>query len=117
MTISGRRRRWVAEEKAEHVALCAKSGLSQRAYCQGVGISAATFSAWYRRARAGARHPAKARAGFAEVRVRRAGPSVTAASVGAAVAIHLPGTRLDVPVGIDPVWLGQVVKSLRATGA
>ncbi|MGH7960058.1 MAG: IS66 family insertion sequence element accessory protein TnpA [Opitutaceae bacterium] len=46
-----RRRRWTAEEKAEHLALFADSGLSQVEYCEQMGLSPATFSLWCRQSR------------------------------------------------------------------
>lgn len=108
---------WTEQDKTECLALFAQSGgLCASEFCRQLGIPTATFSLWRRTARGEVSPPVESAPQFAQVcltepesNVRtpepRPGPT--------AVMIHLPGgAKLEAPVGIDPVWLAQVVKTL-----
>jgi hypothetical protein len=73
-------------------------------------LSAATFSAWGRkstRAGDGADDPV---GGFARVRVA---PALAATTTCAAIVVQVDDNlRVTVPVGTDPVWLGEVLRGL-----
>jgi hypothetical protein len=90
----------------------AASGLTQAEFCRRAGLSAATFSAWGRkstRAGDGADDPV---GGFARVRVA---PALAATTTCAAIVVQVDDNlRVTVPVGTDPVWLGLVLRGLRA---
>ena len=86
--------------------------LSQAAYCRQVGVSPATFSHWFRQLHAKGERPEAVarRQTFAEVVL----PPVPAASVPS-VVIHVSGgTKVEAPVGTDPVWLTYLLKALAA---
>jgi transposase-like protein len=107
------RRQRTAEEKARHLALFAGSGLTQTAFCEQMGVSAATFSQWRRQARAMGVGSAASAPAFAEVLVT--GPASGAATPIAAlpVTVHVSGgTRIEVPVGTDPLWLASLLRAL-----
>lgn len=109
------RRHWSLKEKAEHLALFAESGLSQVEYCEEMGISPATFSLWCRHSQATGVVAVEAASEqtFAEVLVTE--PSACASTPLAAtpVVIHLSGgTRIEVAVGTDPLWLARLLKTL-----
>lgn len=107
---------WTAQDKIECLALFAQSGLNAAEFCRQLGMSAATFSLWRRAAHGAVPPPVESAPGFAQVclsapepRVRPLEPTVAPA----VVMIHLPGaTKLAAPVGADPAWLAQLVKSL-----
>jgi hypothetical protein len=79
--------------------------LTAAQFCRTHGLHPATFCSWQKIRRAGA-------SSFAEVRVTGpASPVVT----GAAITIHLrQEVCVEVPVGLDPVWLGRVLQVLTA---
>ena len=110
------RRRWTATEKAEYLVLFAESGVCQAQFCRAMGVAAPTFSQWRRRSQPRGERVAGAPR-FAEVCVteplRRAG--AVPAPAAPQVVVHLPGgVSCEAPVGVDPVWLGQVLKALSA---
>lgn len=111
-----RRRRWTATEKAEYLVLFAESGVCQAQFCRAMGVAAPTFSQWRRRTQPrGGRATGAPR--FAEVCVteplRRAG--AVSAPAAPQVVLRLPGgVSCEAPVGVDPAWLGQVLKALTA---
>ena len=102
-----KRRRYRRAEKEALLASFVRSGLNAAQFCRTQGLHPATFSAWQKARRTGS-------SSFAEVRVTE--PTPTSALVaGAAITIHLPQeVCLEVPVGLDPVWLGRVVQVLKA---
>jgi transposase-like protein len=109
------RRHWTLEEKAEHLALFAESGLTQVEYCEEMGISPATFSLWRRQSRVESPAEAARDQTFAEVLVteRTAGASPVAPLTATPVVIHLcGGARIEVAVGTDPSWLASLLKML-----
>ena len=111
-TVRGPRRRWTSEQRREAVAQFAASGLTQAQFCRRAGLSAATFSTWCRKAARHDRVGATPVGGFARVQVATAVPASTP---GAAIVVQVDdGLRVTVPVGTDPVWLGQVLSGLRA---
>jgi hypothetical protein len=85
-----------------------QSGLCAADFCRQLGISPATFSLW--------RRAAESAPQFAQVCLTGPEPSVRAPEPMTAptvVMIHLPGgAKLETPVGTDPAWLAQVVKTL-----
>jgi transposase-like protein len=85
----------------------AKSGLSAAEFCRKYGVQLTTFSTWRRRERREGKS-APERSGFARVCVT--GPISTPSGP---VVIELPNAlRLEVPMGIDPGWVSQLVGSL-----
>ena len=107
---------WTEQDKSECLALFVQSGLCAADFCRQLGISPATFSLWRRTARGEASPPVESAPQFAQVcltepeRSVRAPEPMTAPTV---VMIHLPGgAKLETPVGTDPAWLAQVVKTL-----
>ncbi len=109
------RRQWSLEEKTEHLALFAESGLTQAEYCEEMGLSPATFSLWYRQSRAAGVAPAEAASEqtFAEVLVTEPSAGTATPLTASPVVIHLSGgTRIEVAVGTDPSWLASLVKTL-----
>ena len=111
------RRQWTSEEKAEHLALFAESGLTQARYCEEMGLSAATLSLWCRQSRESGVVPGEAANDQSFTEVLVAEPAVGASMPPVApppVVIHLgSGTRLEVAVGTDPLWLASLLKTLR----
>lgn len=105
------RRRWGAEQRREALARFAGSGLTQAEFCRRTGLSAATFSTWCRKAARHDREAATPVGGFAQVRVA---PALAAASTHPTIVVQVDdGLRVTVPVGTDPLWLGQVLSGLR----
>lgn len=110
------RRQWTAQEKVEHLALFAESGLTQVEYCEQMGLSPATFSLWWRQSRGmGVAVAATAsEATFAEVLVTEPAADAAKSLAAPPVVIHLGGgARIDVAVGTDPLWLASLLKTLR----
>ncbi len=110
------RRRWTATEKAEHLVLFAESGVCQAQFCRAMGVAAPTFSQWRRRIKPRGERAAGAPR-FAAVCVteplRRAG--AVPAPAAPQIVLRLPGgVSCEAPVGVDPAWLGQVLKALTA---
>jgi transposase-like protein len=106
------RRRWTAEQRHEALAEFAASGLTQAEFCRRAGLSAATFSAWGRKATRGGDSADGPAGGFARVQVASA---LSATTTSAAIVVQVDdGLRVTVPVGTDAVWLGQVLSGLRA---
>ena len=110
------RRQWTAEEKTEHLALFAESGLTQAEYCEQMGLSPATFSLWCRQSRSSGSESAEP-AGeptFAEVLVAEPTAGASTPLTAPPVVIHLGGgMRIEVAVGTDPSWLASLLKTLR----
>jgi transposase-like protein len=109
------RRQWSLEEKTEHLALFAESGLTQGEYCEEMGLNPATFSLWCRQSRTNGVAPAKAptEPTFAEVLVTAPNAGASTPLAAPPVVIHLGGgTRLEVAVGTDPSWLASLLKTL-----
>jgi transposase-like protein len=105
---------WTEQDKAECLALFAQSGVTAAEFCRQLGISAATFSHWRRHARSLDGPSVESGPHFAQVCLTESTPGVnTPPTVAAAVVIHLPGgAKLETPVGTDPAWLAQVMKSM-----
>lgn len=109
------RRQWTPEEKAEHLALYAESGLTQAEYCEEMGLSPPTFSGWCRQSRGAGVAPAETANDqtFAEVLVTEPAAGATTPLTARPVIIHLGGgTRIEVAVGTDPSWLASLLKTL-----
>ena len=107
------RRHWSLEEKAEHLALFAESGLSQIEYCEEMGLSPATFSLWRRGSRVESPAEAAYDQTFAEVLVTEPTAGASAPLTATPVVIHPgSGTRIEVAVGTDPLWLASLLKKL-----
>lgn len=101
------RRRYRRAEKEALLASFVRSGVNAAQFCRAQGLHPATFSAWQKAMRTGS-------SSFAEVRVTEPTPSSPLVT-GAAITIHLPQeVCLEVPEGLDPVWLGRVVQMLKA---
>lgn len=99
------RRRYSEEEKAQLLALFAKSGESAAEFCREREIYPATFSVWRKQHRAGGSGSSENTVAFAEVRVATIPVGV--------VTIALPsGLELRLPAGADPAWVGQLVQEL-----
>ena len=106
------RRHWSLEEKAEYLALFAESGLSQAEYCEQMGLSPATFSMWRRQSRVESPAEAASDPTFAEVLVAAPGACVSPPLAAPPVVIHLTGgTKIEVAVGTDPLWLARLLKT------
>ena len=107
-----RRRHWTEKEKREHVARFAESGETIARYCSESKVPMSTFMLWrreWRRGEAEASVPPCA-AGFAQVLVKEFPASY-------ATVVHLPdGIKLEVALGADPRWVGQLIKTLRTSG-
>lgn len=100
--VAGARRRWSAEERNELLARFATSGRKAAQFCREEGLSAATFSAWCRKAR-GSR--------FARVRVA---DEADATAGLPAVQIAVGGVyTVKVSAGTDPDWLARLLCALR----
>lgn len=96
------------EERAEWVRLFETSGKSPAEFCRELGLAESTFAVWRRQVRE-MNEPVT----FTDVPQ----PLVEAALAApgpATVKVHLvSGIVLEVPVGTDAVWLGQLLGSLR----
>jgi hypothetical protein len=85
--------------------------LTQAEFCRRAGLSAATFSSWCRQTTRAGDDAAAAVGGFARVQVASA---FVATTTQAAIVVQVDdGLRVTVPVGTDPLWLGQVLSGLR----
>jgi transposase-like protein len=106
---------WTAAERAEWLALFEKSGQGVSEFCRTNDLRPATLSLWCSRQ--------KGDAGSAGDDESCALVEIPAAAlVGtlstAAVRMQLPsGVCLEVPSGIDPAWVGVLVKSLMSVEA
>ena len=113
------RRTWSAEEKAELLALFADSGMTAADFCAEFNVHPATFSLWRRTAtprssgvNSGEEAASNSAPQFARVCMTEPLPLVGATDAVVAV-VHLLGeVRLDIKAGIDPVWLGQLLRSI-----
>ena len=106
------RRRWTAQQRRETLAQFAASGLTQAQFCRRAGLSAATFSTWCRKTTRGGDGADAAVGGFVRVQVA---PAFSATPTGAAIVVQVAdGLRVTVPVGTDPMWLGEVLSGLCA---
>jgi transposase-like protein len=103
---AGRRRRHSSRERALLLARFESSGGTAAEFCRRNGVHPATFSCW--------RKSAGCRSAFAEVRVSEGAlPKAGALQV----TIHVPGELcVEVPAGIDPRWIAEVIAGLRAGG-
>jgi len=100
-----KRRRYRRAEKEALLAAFVRSGVSASQFCRTQGLHPATFSVWRKVVRNGS-------SSFAEVRVTEPGSSVATAR---AITIHLrQEVCVEVPVGLDPIWLGRVLQVLQA---
>jgi transposase-like protein len=105
------RRRWTPQQRGEALAQFAASGLTQAEFCRRAGLSAATFSSWGRKTTRAGDDATAAVGGFARVQVASAFAVTT---TEAAIVVQVDdGWRVTVPVGTDPLWLGQVLSGLR----
>lgn len=103
---------WTAQDKAECLALFTQSGKNAAEFCRQLGIPSATFSLWRRAARGAVPPPVESAPAFAQVCLTAAEPGVRTPEP-TVVMIHLAGgAKLAAPVGADPAWLAQLVKSL-----
>ncbi len=92
-------------EGASHVAAWQASGLSQAAYCRQVGLPYHRFRVMLQR-RPMLPLPS---AGFIEVR---------RPTEGSEAVLELPGQiHVRFPVSVDPVWVGQVIRTLLAAAS
>jgi transposase-like protein len=109
---------WTEQDKAECLALFGQSGVTAAEFCRQLGISAATFSLWRRKARSDDTPAGESGPHFAQVCLTEATPGVSTPQAAAppVVVIRLPGgARLEALPGTDPVWLAQLLKSLAST--
>jgi hypothetical protein len=100
--VPGARRRWSTEERNELLARFAASGRKAAQFCREEGLSAATFSAWCRKARSGR---------FARVRIA---DEVDASAGVPAVQIAVSGGyTVSAVAGTDIDWLARLLRALR----
>lgn len=107
-----RKKRFTSQQRQQHVAEFARSGLSQAEFCRRAKLHPVTFSRWRRK-------PAVTVPVFAEVQVSAMVPDVVAAwpVLGGAAVLHLVnGARLEMALGAESAWtgLGRMLKALQS---
>ena len=115
---AGRRRRWSDEVKGRIVAESYASGAVVSEVARRHGISPQHLFVWRRAARAGVLGlPADEAPLFVPVvtELRGAGPGVEAAARSSTtIAIEIAGAVVRAAVGVDPAWLRDVLRAVRA---
>jgi transposase len=115
---AGRRRRWSDEVKGRIVAESYASGAIVSEVARRHGISPQHLFVWRRAARAGTLSlPADEAPLFVPVvtELPGAGPSADAiARSSTTISIEIGGAVVRAAVGVDPVWLRDVLRAVRA---
>jgi len=115
---AGRRRRWSDEVKGRIVAESYASGAVVSEVARRHGISPQHLFVWRRAARAGVLGlPANEAPLFVPVvtELRGAGPGAEAiARSSTTIAIEIAGAVVRAAVGVDPAWLRDVLRAVRA---
>jgi transposase len=116
---AGRRRRWSAEAKGRIVAESYAQGAVASEVARRHEISPQHLFAWRKVARAGLLSlPADQAPLFVPV-VSEPSPHDGAVAVAprrgcASIAIEIAGAIVRAPAGVDPAWLGEVLRAVRA---
>ena len=115
---AGRRRRWSDEVKGRIVAESYASGAVVSEVARRHGISPQHLFGWRKAARAGALSlPADEAPLFVPVvtELRGAGPGAESiARSSTTIAIEIAGAVVRAAVGVDPAWLRDVLRAVRA---
>ena len=115
---AGRRRRWSDEVKGRIVAESYSPGVVVSEVAHRHGISPQHLFAWRKAARAGVLSlPADEAPLFVPVvtELRSAGPGTEAAARSSTtISIEIGGAVVRAAVGVDPTWLRDVLRAVRA---
>jgi len=99
---------WTAAERAEWLALYERSGQSAAEFCRQSDLSPATLYFWLRQ-----QQGAASGQDGELVEVPLAVSTALERRTGGIVGVELPsGLRLQVPVGVDIVWLSALLQSV-----
>lgn len=99
---------WSAEERAEWLTLFEASGQTAADFCRDNDLPQATLSYWVRQSQ----EPQACESTVVEI-PRELLAATPMARAEVPVSVLLPsGVRLEVPVGTDAGWLGQLLRSL-----
>jgi transposase-like protein len=108
---------WTLGEKEQWVADFERSGQTLTEFSRVNDLPAASLTAWVRQLRGPGTGTTDA-GGFVEVPLDPPSPAPAAPTSAAAVTIRLAdGTQLDVPPGTDPLWVANLVRTLRPCSA